>query len=255
MPQLSSLRVLLTRPLEQSEATAQWLSEHQASPLIAPCLRVELVVDPALTLAVGNLSHYAAIALTSAWAVRSLLAVAKPDATWPPLCVIGEKTASVLRRHGVEPSLIGASSSAHALALQILSLIRPERAASRVLFPQAAEGRDELQTVLQDAGVIVERVTAYHTVEASPEQLQPAVFALRHGQIDLVPLGSPKTAWVLLRALGDDASAVLAQTLVGAIGQTTAQVLRDANIRVDVIAEQPSFELLIEKLADRKVRR
>ena len=81
MPQLSSLRVLLTRPLEQSEATAQWLSEHQASPLIAPCLRVELVVDPALTVAVGNLSRYAAIALTSAWAVRSLLAVAKPDTT------------------------------------------------------------------------------------------------------------------------------------------------------------------------------
>lgn len=255
MPQLSSLRVLLTRPLEQSEATAQWLSEHQASPLIAPCLRVELVVDPALTVAVGNLSHYAAIALTSAWAVRSLLAVAKPDATWPPLCVIGEKTASVLRRHGVEPSLIGASSSAHALALQLLQLLRSDdREPSRVLFPQAAEGRDELQTVLQDAGVVVERVTAYHTVEASPEQLQPAVFALRHGLIDLVPLGSPKTAWVLLRALGDDASAVLAQTLVGAIGQTTAQALRDANIRVDVIAEQPSFELLIEKLADRKVR-
>ena len=89
-------------------------------------------------------------------------------------------------------------------------------------------------------------MTAYHTVEASPEQLQPAVFALRHGQIDLVPLGSPKTAWVLLRALGDDASRRTGSDARRSDWSTTARALRDANIRVDVIAEQPSFELLIE---------
>lgn len=253
-PVLSSLRVLLTRPIEQSEETAEWLFRSQACPLVVPCLRIEPVIDPALTVALAERSRYAAIALTSVWAVRSLLSHTQPDSSWPPLCVVGEKTALALRRHGIEPALIAESSSAHALALQILSLIRPERAALRVLFPQAAEGRDELLTVLHDAGVAVDRVTAYRTVEASREQLQPAVVALRQATIDLLPLGSPKSAQVLLRALGDDARDVLAQTLVGAIGQTTAQALRDAGIRVDVVASKPSFEVLMKELAERKVR-
>lgn len=255
IPGPSSLRVLLTRPLEQSEETAKWLSVQKFSALIVPCLRIELVADPVLLSVLSSLSRYAAIALTSVSAVRALLTYAPPDSSWPPLCVVGDKTASELRRHGMEPSLIAESSSGHALALQILRLLGSERAAARVLFPQAAEGRDELVTVLHDAGVWVERVTAYRTIEASSEQLQPAVQALRQGQIDLLPLGSPKTANVLLRALGDDARALLAKTLVGAIGQTTAQALRDADIRVDVIADKPSFEVLIEELAERANRK
>jgi len=42
---------------------------------------------------------------------------------------------------------------------------------------------------------------------------------------------------------------------VGAIGQTTAQALRDRNLRVDVVAEQPEFEDLLIRLAEAAARR
>lgn len=101
---------------------------------------------------------------------------------------------------------------------------------------------------------MVDRVVAYRTVAVEPDALRPAVQLLHEGQVDLVPLGSPRTAQVLLRALGSDGSEVLGKTLVGAIGQTTAQALRDLHVRVDVVAAEPSFENLVGKLAERYQR-
>ena len=55
-------------------------------------------------------------------------------------------------------------------------------------------------------------------------------------------------AAVLLAALSGDAAAVLARTLVGAIGPTTAQALREAGVAVAVTA-QGSFPELLRGLA------
>ena len=245
------LRVLLTRPREQSDETAQWIRSRGGEPLLFPCLRVELSDDLALRVAASELTHYDAVALTSVHAVRALLPLVPPTSCWPPLVVIGHKTAAELLRHELSTAVIldGESSTASALATELVRLLGPSSERRRVLFPQAAEGRDELPNLLRAKGVSIDRLAAYRTVPVPIEELQPAADLLRAGQVDLVPLGSPRTAQVLLHALGSDASQVLGHTLVGAIGQTTSRALRELNVRVDVVAEQPSFEDLIEKLA------
>lgn len=245
------LRVLLTRPREQSEETAQWIRSLGGVPLLFPCLRVELSDDAALRVAASELAHYDAVALTSVHAVRALVPLVPPDACWPPLVVIGHKTAAELRRRGLSAAVVldGESSTSSALAAELLRLLRPSSERGRVLFPQAAEGRDELPNLLRAEGVSIDRLAAYRTVAVPDEELQPAAGLLRAGQVDLVPLGSPRTAQVLLHALGGEASQVLGHMLVGAIGQTTSRALRELNVRVDVVAEQPSFEDLIERLA------
>ncbi len=245
------LRVLLTRPHDQSEETAQWVRGRGGEPLVFPCLRVEAIDTPALRRAACQLASYDAVALTSAQAARVLVPLVPSDTRWPLLCVIGRKTATELLHRGVRVDVVldGDAATASALAAEIVRALGPSTSSRRVLFPQAAEGRDELPHLLRDAGIVVERLAAYRTVAVPLAELQPAAALLRAGQVDLVPLGSPRTAQVLLDAVGSDANQVLGKTLVGAIGQTTRNALRDHNIRVDVIAEQPSFEDLIEKLA------
>ena len=159
--------------------------------------------------------------------------------------------AAELLRHGVSADVVlsGEMATASVLATELMRFLGPSSERRRVLFPQAAEGRDELPNLLRAAGLSIERLAAYRTVAVSVDELQPAAGLLRAGQVDLVPLGSPRTAQVLLHALGRDASQVLSHALVGAIGQTTGSALRELNVRVDVVAEQPSFEDLIEKLA------
>ena len=113
----------------------------------------------------------------------------------------------------------------------------------------------ELPRLLQDAGIAVTRLAAYRTVAVEPSALHEAVATLQAEAVDLVPLGSPRTAQVLMLALGDDAQRLLSRTLVGAIGQTTTKALRDREIQVDVVAESPSFEDLVSQLALRRQQR
>ncbi len=127
-------------------------------------------------------------------------------------------------------------------------------AGARVLLPRAKEGREALHEALVRAGAEVRAVAAYEMIAAPPERLLPAVAALRAGEIDLVPLGSPRTAAILMAALGADAASVLAHTLVGAIGPTTAEALLQAGIAVDVVADA-SFPALLRGLASSLVAR
>src|SRR5262249_55069780 len=92
-------------------------------------------------------------------------------------------------------------------------------------------------------------VVAYRTVKAPPERLAAAVSALRAGAVDLVPIGSPRTAEVLLAALGEGGPALLRSAAVGAIGETTAAALRGAGVTVDAVAEGASFPRLLLQLA------
>jgi uroporphyrinogen-III synthase len=99
---------------------------------------------------------------------------------------------------------------------------------------------------------VVTAVDAYQMRAATPEELLPATRALSAGEIDLVPLLSPRTAAILLDALGPGAREVLGRTLVGAIGPTTAAALREAGVRVDEEAAAPNIAVLLRALAAKR---
>lgn len=249
--QLRPLRVLVTRPLEQALQTAAWIRRHGGEPLVFPCLRVEPCDLTALRHACLELFHYAAIAVTSIHAVRALLPLIPSEMPCPPIFALGHKTAAELVRYGRHAHHIvdGESATASALAEAIVFHLGPSSTGKQVLFPQASEGREELPRLLQNAGIAVTRLAAYQTVAVEPSALHEAVATLRAEAVDLLPIGSPRTAQVLMLALGDDAQRLLSRTLVGAIGQTTTKALRDREIQVDVVAESPSFEDLVSQLA------
>lgn len=241
--------VLLTRPLGQSQKTAEWIESEGGVAHIHPCLVVEPSDPQQLQQAIADLSRFSAVALTSVHAARALIPFWPTDRKTPPVFVLGRKTAEPLLQAGLVPAQIvdGEAATAQTLAAVLRDALQATN--KPVLFPQAAEGREELPTLLAASAIDVQKVTAYRTVAATKESLRPAISLLRERRIDLLPLGSPKTAEVLLSALGDEVG-LLKGVYVGAIGQTTAQALRDRNLTVDVVAEQPMFEDLLKRLAE-----
>lgn len=253
--QLRPLQVLLTRPLDQSKQTAEWIESEGGIAHIFPCL-VVLPTDPLpLQQALVDVSRHSAVAVTSVHAARALIAHWPTEKKLPPLFVLGNKTAQTLAKAGLVPTEIvdGETATARQLAKRLLAAIPATD--KPVLFPQAETGREELPLLLAAARRNVEKIAVYQTVPATKEALLPAVQLLRERRIDLWPVGSPKTAQVLLDVLSDEAASLLAGVCVGAIGQTTAQALRDRNLRVDVVAEQPEFEDLLIRLAEAAARR
>lgn len=258
------LGVLLTRPDEQAEETAEVVRAAGGRPLLFPCSHRMPPPDPAAFLsAVAAFDRYDVVAVTSANAALALtdalqaLGQRSPQGMRRPLmAAVGPRTAQVLAAKGLVAEVVaqGDGSNAYGLAAAIGRAIgaRQERLFQiRVFFPCAAEARPALIASLEAAGATVTSAVAYRMVEADKDELGPIGAHLRAGEVDLMPFGSPRAVAIVISALGGKGQAqpLLARTAVGAIGKTTAQALLDAGVRVDAIGEHATFEALLFALS------
>lgn len=269
------LRVLITRPADQAQATADLVERAGGEALVYPCLVAAPPVIPLSSILESTLQNMQVgrhgtpiLAVTSRYAVVALMnalsAVDPSRAIGQALhgvriAAVGPHTAEALAAYGCpadyvagEPSSPDPSDESSAAQLAA-HLIQAQAATSAdekpaVLFLRAAEARPTLPLALRQAGFHVVEAEAYCMQPASPAALLPMRQALVEDRVDLVPFGSPRTVTIALSALGPQATTLLAKTRVGAIGQTTAHALREAGIRVDAVARQARFAALLSAL-------
>jgi len=259
------LRVLITRPDEQAEETAELVRAAGGEPLLFPCLHRAPPPNPQAFLeALSQPGGYAVVAVSSANAALSLGAgLAKTgDLVGTLFAAIGPRTARALASQGIyaevvagEASQEGQESTAEGLAAAIAQALASRGltlAGARVLFPRAVQARAALVEALTSAGAQVIEAVAYDMIAATPAELGPMAALLRAGAVDLAPFGSPRTASIALSALAADAAAarLLERTVVGAIGPTTAAALRSSAVRVDVVAQSATFSALLAAMAE-----
>lgn len=162
------LRVLVTRPTADAAPWLAALGAAGAVPLAYPTIEVTPPSDPGpLDAALAHLSRYRLLVFTSANAARQT-AARLPGGRFPPSCprvaAVGEATARALEAAGAPTPLVPADRRQEGLlALLVESHPTLIDEGARVLFPQAAGGRDLLATALAARGCIVDVVTASET--------------------------------------------------------------------------------------------
>lgn len=259
------LRVLLTRPDEQAEETAELVRAAGGLPLVHPCLRRAPPSDFAAFLAA--LSHpdgYRVIAIPSA---NAAIAVADALEQLPPelstqlrrtaFAAVGSRTAAALAAHGMTAQIVAEhESTGEGLAATIAANLRADGQnldGMRILVPRAAVANPGLVAALRRTGAAVIETVAYQMLPSPPALLAAMVELLRDGEVDLLPFGSPRTAAVALEALSalgsEAASKALDRVVIGAIGPTTAAALAQARVRVHVVAQPATFESLLGAMA------
>jgi uroporphyrinogen-III synthase len=199
----------------------------RASPLTVERLRFR-VLDP---------DRFAWVAFTSRHAVDGFLAGLRDgrDLAGHRIACLAGATGDALTRRFLSADLVvdgGGADLARALG-------EVTDAGTPVLFPRAAEGRDELPEILGAAGVPVEVVPVYRTF---PDEETLALLARERW--DAVAFASPRGAAAFL-----DAGATLDGVRVGAVGATTADFLRGRGVTVDVVAGRPSLPALVAELS------
>ena len=111
----------------------------------------------------------------------------------------------------------------------------------RVLVPRAEEGRVEAMELLRTAGAEVVDVIAYRTipVDALDPAVQLGAATLAHGRADICAVFAPSQVHALENIVGP-----LAQihTRFCAIGETTAQALRETGVAEVAVAATPTPE-------------
>ena len=161
------------------------------------------------------------------------------------LAAVGSGTTEALARLGLVPDLTPVvENTTGALANEFPAyddLIDP---LNRVLVPSADVAVEPLLVGLSRLGWDVEEVTAYRTVRAAPP---PADVRddIKTGMFDAVLFTSATAVRNMIGIAGKPHAA----TVVAAIGPATAAACEMHGLRVDVVADTPTFESVAEALA------
>lgn len=179
------MKVLLTRPLEESRALAARLEADGIETLIWPLTRiVPLVTELKLPFNID------AILFTSANGVRALAALTDRR-DWPALCV-GDATARAARQAGYL-NCFSAGGDARALAdLARRSGLR------NFLHPRGRDAAGDLKGWLAETGQHVAELILYEARETGAPPA-PVASALARGEVDLVTVWSPRNGEILAR--------------------------------------------------------
>jgi uroporphyrinogen III methyltransferase/synthase len=113
-----------------------------------------------------------------------------------------------------------------------------------VFLPRADIATETLAAGLVGLGWVVDDVTAYRTVRAAPPPA-PTREAIKTGRFDAVVFTSSST----VRNLVGIAGKPHASTVIACIGPATLRTAEEHGLRVDVMAPEPSAEMLAHALA------
>jgi uroporphyrinogen III methyltransferase / synthase len=259
---LHGRRVVVTRARAQASGLAKALRNLGAEVVELPAIRIEpRIASAEVRQAVGRISEYALIVLTSPNGVRLLFeamrgagldarALGGPkkrqveevgssaENSTTTVAAIGPGTARALSRCGISADIVPERFVAESL---VEALGEVEVTGKRVLVARAADARDVIPEHLEGRGAEVDVVALYETVreEPSAEAIEAAQAA------DYVTFTSSSTVRNLTEALGDRFPRA---ARIVSIGPVTSEAARDAGLEVDVEAERHDIDGLLAAL-------
>jgi uroporphyrinogen-III synthase len=219
------MTILLTRPLEDSQALAEALEAEGIGSVIWPLTRITLT-DAAAKLPIST----GGLLFTSANGVRALAALTRRR-NLPALCV-GKATAQAARRAGFRDCL-SVDGDARALA----DLAR-RSGIHNFFHPRGRETAGDLKGWLAETGQQVTEAILYQAEKTGPPPA-PVAAALDRGEIGLVTIWSPRGAAILASHLANGV-ADLGQTSLLAISQNAAAPLAKSGFQHVLIAQAPN---------------
>lgn len=187
MSALAGLRVLVTRPAQQSENLCRMIEAQGGIAVRLPLLAIQPTAHPARAEAVlaAARTHDAWI-FTSANAVRHAERLCRPP--WPPrIAAVGAATAAALEAGGIEVQMapLSAHSAEALLALPELADVRGRR----LLIVTGEDGLDLLARTLFERGAQVEIAEVYRRVPL-PYEAEALLSALRGVEVIVITSGA-----------------------------------------------------------------
>jgi uroporphyrinogen-III synthase len=255
---LQGWKIVVTRSEEQSDSLTERLRLLGAEPIAYPTIMVVppediRPLDEALQGLIKNKFHW--LVLTSVNAVNAVknrfdalgysfpLSEQDPLPSWN-LAAVGPTTTKACRELlGVSPSVVPKKFVAEALAEAL-----GEMQGQRVLLANADISRPILQQRLQEAGAVVERVVAYHTVLATGGVDVPRL--LSEGSIDAITFTSGSTARYFVQRIGPESLKYAQQKVIACIGPIAADGAKEVGLPPSVVAQTYTEEGLIEALLE-----
>jgi len=197
--------------------------------------------------AVRSLSSFDVVIWTSANAVRmfcdrmAITGFAMKSFEKPVMIAIGPATHHACKALGLIATTPAGDVQAEALALRL------DFRGKRILFPKGDKALDRLPSILRGRDNVVTEVVVYRTQKPSQRDTEERWQQLKMRRVDALTFFSPSSFENLIDGREE---LILEQTVIAAIGPTTAQSIRDAGYRVDVVADKPDAAAMANALEE-----
>lgn len=207
---LAGIRIVVTRPVVQSQNLCNLIQQHGGHPICLPALCIEPILDP--TSAIHLLGqHWDVIIYTSVNAVRfaANLNISNPIAKM--IAAIGVSTAKELTRTGCTPNLIPEQYSSEGI-LELPELVQPT--GMKILIVRGVGGRNLLSEVLIARGAKVSIAEVYK--RSFPEM-----------QVDSILTNWEEDMYIIMATSGE-----ILDNIIALLGPTRYRKLLDSLIIV-----------------------
>lgn len=227
----NNINILCTRPLntflvEDAKAAGIVIDEIsfiETEPV--QTIEVQQEIEQALLLsATVVFTSMNAVDAVAAWQYEQ-----QPD--WNIYCM-GTTTKKLVAENFGEANIAGTANSAAELA----ELIAEDRFIDKVIFFCGDQRRDELPEILQQNNIEVNEIIVYQTIEVPHKITKPY-----HG----ILFFSPSAVESFFKT-----NTVTAQTILFAIGNTTATAIKKFTNNKIIISDQPGKENLVKKMIE-----
>ena len=258
------MKVLITRPRDQSESFADALSTAGFEPILFPVIEIRPIENnAALVQALDKLNCCEWVVFTSVNGVEVVFDHLSSAAEIQDhgkknnslrhrdsmaslrVAAIGPKTAEALQRRGVQPHFIPDEYVAESI-LPGLGDLRDKW----VLLPRAEIARKALPEAIAKAGGIAHEIAVYQTLPVQPDT--HALAALKSG-VDWITFTSPSTVQNFVQVISQqnmNPFHLTGNPKVACIGPITERAAREEGFKVDLVAEKYTTEGLIKALSN-----
>ncbi len=262
---LKGKTVALTRPVGQAEEAGKLIQAKGGIPYYIPAIEIKPLSNPEPVkrfiseLQAGKVDY---VVLMSTNGVKYLFEVAESLNQADQLRAgmaksfvigVGPRTAQELEAYGVHVDLVPQKYSSEGL----LEVLTPKKVAGKTIrIPRTTSATPTLTDQLKAMGADVQEIHVYESGLPVDEGLKAKFFEdLSSGRIDAVLFGSGLSAKNIFKMLTEKApmeklrEIMAKKVAVVAIGPTTAEALKELNVKVDVVPKDYLFEEALSALA------
>ena len=264
-PSLNGKTVAITRPIGQAEEAGKLIRDMGGVPYYIPAIEIKPLSNPEPVkkfIEEAQKGEVDYVILMSTNGVKYLFEAAdslkltsklKDGLAKTFMIAVGPRTAKSLQEINVRVDMIPAKYSSEGL-FEVLK--DRQLKGKKIRIPRTSNATPTLTNQLRELGADVEEIYVYESGLPVDEQLKEKFYRdLTSGSINALLFGSGLSAKNIFKMLTEKASMeqlrkVLQQKVTTvAIGPTTAEALKELDIKVDVVPEDYLFENALAALA------
>lgn len=236
---LNRVKVLIPRPIEQSNEFAEKLEKLGAIPIVFPLIEVK-PINKAQLLETYSKNNFDWLIFTSGVAVKCFFDVINPKDVKSKIAAVGSQTKKTIEKYGLKVNFIPSGATAQKLAKEI-----PVTPSESVFIPQSKIANNTIIEILGKKNKNIKTLTTYDNspVEYTKEQIEEVLKT----PINVITFTSGSTVNSFMDLIKKHKIKLDAVHTVS-IGPSTTAEAQKRYLEIDATAQDHSIDGIIEEI-------